>query len=303
MFSGTIEQNPIGHKVRGTNLYRLDYTAHDSYARCRQCGLASGRRSVVIGYAGKRHHERPITVFASHLLPTKSPSSQTPELIPSNFSSSQLSTTYPDSQQSTTHPSSSSNNNSNNPSTRLLHSDSTVAASYYPRIMFIGVAPRGTEDVSGVAFLGQEGRILKAIFRMIPYNFEFYCTYLVACRTGDIIYNGEFTDEHTEIDNSKTHSLSIIDEDRYPSPGEIRACQPHLYDIHHEFAPQFIVHLGSFVNKHAPKLATKRATLVLDSLEYIVSLEYRILTVRRNAHRLSELISEHNKAIHNVSRH
>jgi hypothetical protein len=74
-----------------------------------------------------------------------------------------------------------------------------------------------------------------------------------------------------------------------------------IYMIYtHEFAPQFIVHLGSFVNKHAPKLATKRATLVLDSLEYIASLEYRILTVRRNAHRLSELISEHNKAIHNV---
>jgi len=280
MFSGTIEQNPVGNKVRSTNLYRLDYTAHADYSRCRQCGLASGRRSVVIGYAGKRHHERPITVFAPHLLPTP----QTPRLI-------STSTTHPKGDNSTlvgnTQPSSS------------LPS-STVAASYYPRIMFIGTAPRGTEDVSGVAFLGQEGRILKAIFRMVPYNFEFYCTYLVACRTGDIIYNGKFTDEHTEIDNSKTHSLSIIDEDRYPSPGEIRACQPHLYDIHNEFVPQFIVHLGSFVNKHAPKLATKRATLVLDSLEYIASLEYRVLTVRRNAHRLSELISDHNKAIHNV---
>lgn len=274
MFSGTIEQNPIGNKVRGTNLYRLDYTAHDSYARCRQCGLASGRRYVVIGYAGKRHHERPITTFAPHLLPS--------------LVSSQLPPTHTNSQQSLTHSSSSSS------------IPTTVSTSYYPRIMFIGTAPRGTEDVSGVAFLGQEGRILKAIFRMVPHNFEFYCTYLVACRTGNIIYNGEFTDEHSEIDTSKNHSLSIIDEDRYPTPGEMRACQPHLYDIQHEFAPQFIVHLGSFVNKHAPKLATKRATLVLDSLEYIASLEYRILTVRRNAHRLSELISEHNKAIHNV---
>ena len=284
MFSGTIEQNPIGNKVRGTNLYRLDYTAHESYARCRQCGLASGRRYVVIGYAGKRHHERPTTVFAPHLLPAS----------PSNVVSSQLSTSNSDSQQPHQHLSSSS------PITPIISSSNTVSTSYYPRIMFIGTAPRGTEDVSGVAFLGQEGRILKAIFRMVPYNFEFYCTYLVACRTGDIIYNGEFTDEHTEIDTTATHSLSIIDEDRYPSPGEMRACQPHLYDIHNEFAPQFIVHLGSFVNKHAPKLATKRATLVLDSLEYIASLEYRILTVRRNAHRLSELISEHNKAIHNV---
>lgn len=284
MFSGTIEQNPIGNKVRGTNLYRLDYTAHESYARCRQCGLASGRRHVVIGYAGKRHHERPITVFAPHLLPASSQ-------ISINNESSQLPSGSTNSQQSSTHSS----------TTNIRHSSSIpVSTSYYPRIMFIGTAPRGTEDVSGVAFLGQEGRILKAIFRMVPFNFEFYCTYLVACRTGDIIYNGEFTDEHSEIDTSKNHSLSIIDEDRYPTPGEIRACQPHLYDIQHEFAPQFIVHLGSFVNKHAPKLATKRATLVLDSLEYIASLEYRILTVRRNAHRLSELISEHNKAIHNV---
>ncbi len=284
MFSGTIEQNPIGNKVRGTNLYRLDYTAHESYARCRQCGLASGRRHVVIGYAGKRHHERPTTVFAPHLFPS--------------LVSSQLPPTHPNSQHSSTH--SSTHNTNNDTSPKLLHNSTTVSTSYYPRIMFIGTAPRGTEDVSGVAFLGQEGRILKAIFRMVPHNFEFYCTYLVACRTGNIIYNGEFTDEHSEIDTSKNHSLSIIDEDRYPTPGEMRACQPHLYDIQHEFAPQFIVHLGSFVNKHAPKLATKRATLVLDSLEYIASLEYRILTVRRNAHRLSELISEHNKAIHNV---
>ena len=287
MFSGTIEQNPVGNKVRGTNLYRLDYTAHADYSRCRQCGLASGRRSVVVGYAGKRHHERPTTVFAPHLLPTKSPTTQASGLLPSNVVSSQLPSTHTNSQQSNQHP-------STNPTT------TSVSTSYYPRIMFIGTAPRGTEDVSGVAFLGHEGRILKAIFKMVPHNFEFYCTYLVACRTGDIIYNGEFTDEHSDIDSSKTQSLSIIDEDRYPSPGEVRACQPHLYDIHNEFAPQFIVHLGSFVNKHAPKLATKRATLVLDSLEYIASLEYRILTVRRNAHRLSELISEHNKAIHNV---
>jgi uracil-DNA glycosylase len=166
--------------------------------------------------------------------------------------------------------------------------------------MFIGVAPRGTEDVSGVGFLGQEGRILKHIFKMVPHNFEFYCTYLVACRTGDIIYNGEFTDQYSEIDTAATHSLSIIDEDRYPSVGEIKACQPHLYDIQNEFAPQFIVHLGSYVNKHAPKLAIKRATLVLDSLEYIASLEYKLLTVRRNAHKLTQLLSEHSKAIQHV---
>lgn len=282
MFSGTIEQNPVGNKVRGTNLYRLDYTAHADYSRCRQCGLASGRRSVVVGYAGKRHHERPTTVFAPHLLPTKSPTTQTPRFV------------------STTHNQGNNSTLIDNPKPISSPPTTSVSTSYYPRIMFIGTAPRGTEDVSGVAFLGHEGRILKAIFKMVPHNFEFYCTYLVACRTGDIIYNGEFTDEHSDIDSSKTQSLSIIDEDRYPSPGEVRACQPHLYDIHNEFAPQFIVHLGSFVNKHAPKLATKRATLVLDSLEYIASLEYRILTVRRNAHRLSELISEHNKAIHNV---
>ena len=282
MFSGTIEQNPVGNKVRGTNLYRLDYTAHADYSRCRQCGLASGRRSVVVGYAGKRHHERPTTVFAPHLLPTKSPTTQTPRFV------------------STTHNQGNNSTLIDNPKPISSPPTTSVSTSYYPRIMFIGTAPRGTEDVSGVAFLGHEGRILKAIFKMVPHNFEFYCTYLVACRTGDIIYNGEFTDEHSDIDSSKTQSLSIIDEDRYPSPGEVRACQPHLYDIHNEFTPQFIVHLGSFVNKHAPKLATKRATLVLDSLEYIASLEYRILTVRRNAHRLSELISEHNKAIHNV---
>lgn len=251
MFSGTIEQNPIGYKVRGTNLYRLDYTANESYAGCRQCGLASGRRYVVLGYAGKRHHIRPTTKFAPHLLPTP-------------------------------------NSPSNSPS-----SSSFDTTSYYPRIMFIGVAPRGTEDVSGVAYLGQEGRILKHIFRLVPFNFEFYCTYLVACRTSSIIYNGEFTDQYSEIDTASTHSLSIIDEDRHPTSGEVRACQPHLYDIYSEFAPQFVVHLGSYVNKQAPKFTTKRSTLVLDSLEYIASLEYKILTVRRNAHKLSQLLSEH----------
>ncbi len=283
MFSGTIEQNPIGYKVRGTNLYRLDYTANESYAGCRQCGLASGRRYVVLGYAGKRHHIRPTTKFAPHLLPANSSirsSSTEYSNSSSNFRSSQLSPIDTNSQQSYTHPSSSS-------------SQTFDTTSYYPRIMFIGVAPRGTEDVSGVAYLGQEGRILKHIFRLVPFNFEFYCTYLVACRTSSIIYNGEFTDQYSEIDTASTHSLSIIDEDRHPTSGEVRACQPHLYDIYSEFAPQFVVHLGSYVNKQAPKFTTKRSTLVLDSLEYIASLEYKILTVRRNAHKLSQLLSEH----------
>ena len=129
MFSGTIEQNPVGNKVRGTNLYRLDHTAHADYSRCRQCGLASGRRSVVVGYAGKRHHERPTTVFAPHLLPPQH--RQSPQLSTSSINSH-----------------SKGNNstlfNNSKPISSLSASPPTtsVSTSYYPRIMFIGTAPR-----------------------------------------------------------------------------------------------------------------------------------------------------------------
>ena len=242
MFSGTLEQDPIGYKVRGTNLYRLDYTANERYAGCRQCRLCVGRRHVVIGYAGKRHHERP-----SSCLLSSSPSTSASD-----------------------------------------------PRSYYPRIMFIGVAPRGTEDVSGVAYLGHEGRILKAILRLIPHNFEFYCTYLVACRTSSIIYNGEFTDQHSSLDTPQ--SVSIIEEDRHPTQGEITACAPHIFDIYSTFNPVLVVCLGKFVEKYVK--FPKKSLLVLDSLEYITSLEYRLLTVRRNADKLSKAISLHKDKIY-----
>lgn len=254
MFSGTIEQDPIGYKVRGTNLYRLDYTANEQYSGCRQCRLCVGRRHVVIGYAGKRHHERPITTFASHLLPYS------------------------------------------NSSTLNIRYAPTISdpRAYYPRIMFIGVAPRGTEDVSGVAYLGHEGRILKTLFKLIPHNFEFYCTYLVACRTSSIIYNGEFTDQHSSLETPQ--SVSIIEEDRHPTQGEVTACAPHIFDIYSSFNPVLVVCLGKFVEKYTK--FPKKSLLVLDSLEYIASLEYRLLTVRRNAAKLSKAISLHKDKIY-----
>ena len=284
MFSGTLEQDPIGYKVRGTNLYRLDYTANEQYAGCRQCRLCVGRRHVVIGYAGKRHYERPTTTFAPHLLPPNSPQ------LSSNVVSPQLSPTHPNSQQPFTH---SSEKNKSTPNVR--HSSFiSDPRSYYPRIMFIGVAPRGTEDVSGVAYLGHEGRILKSILRLIPHNFEFYCTYLVACRTSSIIYNGEFTDQHSSLDTPQ--SVSIIEEDRHPTQGEITACAPHIFDIYSTFNPVLVVCLGKFVEKYVK--FPKKSLLVLDSLEYITSLEYRLLTVRRNADKLSKAISLHKDKIY-----
>jgi uracil-DNA glycosylase len=271
MFSGTLEQDPIGYKVRGTNLYRLDYTANERYAGCRQCRLCVGRRHVVIGYAGKRHHERPPSCLLS----------SSPQLSLNN-QPSQLSSSSTNSQQS--HPHSQERYRSTTPDPR----------SYYPRIMFIGVAPRGTEDVSGVAYLGHEGRILKSILRLIPHNFEFYCTYLVACRTSSIIYNGEFTDQHSSLDTPQ--SVSIIEEDRHPTQGEITACAPHIFDIYSTFNPVLVVCLGKFVEKYTK--FPKKSLLVLDSLEYITSLEYRLLTVRRNADKLSKAISLHKDKIY-----
>lgn len=278
MFSGTLEQDPIGYKVRSTNLYRLDYTANERYAGCRQCRLCVGRRHVVIGYAGKRHHERPTTVFAPHLLPASSQ-------ISIHNESSQLPSSSANSQHSYTHSS----------TTNIRHSSSiSVSTSYYPRIMFIGVAPRGTEDVSGVAYLGHEGRILKTLFKLVPHNFEFYCTYLVACRTSSIIYNGEFTDQHSSLETPQ--SVSIIEEDRHPTQGEVAACAPHIFDIYSTFNPVLVVCLGKFVEKYTK--FPKKSLLILDSLEYIASLEYRLLTVRRNADKLSKAISLHKNKIY-----
>lgn len=213
MFFGTVEQNPIGHKVRGTNLYRIDYTSDGDYSGCRQCGLAIGRRHVVIGNDGRRIYDQ----------------------------------------------------------------------GYSPKLVFIGVAPRGTEDVSGVGFLGQEGRILKAIFKLVPHNFNYYLTYLVGCRTKDIVYNGEFLDEELAEYEGE---VEIYDEDRKPFKREIEACRPHLDDIMIDYNPVGVVYLGKFTKA----FKTKKPSVLLESLEFITTLEYKLLTVRKQAAILSDFI-------------
>lgn len=60
-----IKQNPVGHRIRGTNLYYNPNTANNQWGDCSRCALQYGRRRVCLRYDGVRQfqNQRPIRIL------------------------------------------------------------------------------------------------------------------------------------------------------------------------------------------------------------------------------------------------
>jgi uracil-DNA glycosylase family 4 len=88
------------------------------------------------------------------------------------------------------------------------------------RLMFVGEAPGGDEDVQGIPFVGRAGQLLtKIIEAMGLTRDDVYIANLIKCRPPD---------------------------NRNPEPDEVATCEPFLFRQVDAIAPEVIVALGTF---------------------------------------------------------
>lgn len=158
------------------------------------------------------------------------------------------------------------------------------------KLLFIGEAPRETENATGIPFTGQSGRILNQIFLFTPAAFEFCITYTVCCITKDI--EDACLQEGIDEDNLPpgyipTYFYSNFK--RKPQAEEIQACQPHIDQLVHSFRPQGIVYLGAVARNN---YMSNKPELLLKNPQLLTKEEYKVLPMRKQAKLLLDFLQE-----------
>ena len=91
----------------------------------------------------------------------------------------------------------------------------------------------------------------------------------------------------------------IDDYNREPTSKEIEACKPHIEELQRDYSPHGIVYLGNVARSYRPISPSEHKepnsqfqvpTLSLLHPAYIVRLEYKVQTLRKEAHKLSGFI-------------
>jgi uracil-DNA glycosylase len=73
---------------------------------------------------------------------------------------------------------------------------------------------------------------------------------------------------------------------RNPTPGEIEQCAPHIDEIIQVYKPDGIVYLGEIAKSYRHTLPT----LSLYHPAYIARMEYKLITVKKQAKQLNDFI-------------
>lgn len=131
-------------------------------------------------------------------------------------------------------------------------------------LLILGDAPGRIENVIGVPYCGSSYQILlgpEGILNRIPEDFSYTITYLVCCATFD----------------------------RAPVKAEIELCSPHIKELVQTTSPSGVVYLSPFAEKH---FKTKLPSVTLTKPSKILSEEFRLLPVIRNARKLQLFIQE-----------
>ena len=111
------------------------------------------------------------------------------------------------------------------------------------RLMFVGEAPGGDEDIQGVPFVGRAGQLLTKIIEAIDLTREdVYIANVIKCRPPN---------------------------NRNPEPDEVETCEPYLFQQIAVIQPEVIVALGKFA-----------AQALLRSLDPISRLRGRVFEYR-----------------------
>ncbi len=208
---------------------------------------------------------------------------------------------------------------------RLYHTRNRVAIKRYSgsghtKILFIGEAAGELENKTGIPFVGTAGKILEQLLKLTHFQFQYCITNTVGCRPVDVLFLDSAKDE--ELDDVDSFSLSnyMLDQDyeiqnwnREPTKAEIELCKPHIDELMESFRPHGVVYLGKVAESYTnPKYLIPTEKLVSDPESklfrhssynndwswrhiptlsmlhpaYIARMEYKLLTVRKEAHKL-----------------
>lgn len=108
-------------------------------------------------------------------------------------------------------------------------------------IMFIGEGPGKTEEKEGRPFVGKSGKILRAVIAKL--KLPAYMSNIVACRSCSQMYDNEGKPRYQK--EWGTGNLIPRIQDSPPTPSQIAACLPRLYEEVYLVDPLLIVALGA----------------------------------------------------------
>lgn len=108
-------------------------------------------------------------------------------------------------------------------------------------IMFIGEGPGKDEEAEGRPFVGRSGRILRFAIERLRIA-HYYITNIVPCRSCAQAYDNEGQPRYNK--SWKTGVLEPVIQDQAPTPAQIAACLPRLYQEIYLVDPTLIVALG-----------------------------------------------------------
>lgn len=160
----------------------------------------------------------------------------------------------------------------NNTSQHLTNTSSSFPSfqTTVPFILFLGEAPGEQEDVTGLPFQGESGRIFNYCLSLCKTSFTFEVTNLVACRPA-------------------TYSSFGTLVNRTPTSKEISSCKPRLDQIIRNITYDGIVYLGSLASNYPTTLPT--VTLLHPA--FILRKEYKMYDMKHFAKALDNYVSSY----------
>lgn len=201
---------------------------------------------------------------------------------------------------------------------RLHHTRHRVAikrtgGSGTTRLLFIGEAPGEMENKTGIPFVGVAGKILYHLFKHTHFQFQYCITNTVGCRPVDVV----MVDEDYELNDKLTSDdYEFLNWNREPTKAEIELCKPHIDELLEWYQPHGVVYLGKVAESYKdPKYLVHEAKLLYSDAKlfrhtaykkdfvyrhlptlslfhpaYVARLEYKLLTIRKEAKKLDEFV-------------
>lgn len=192
----------------------------------------------------------------------------------------------------------------------------------HTKLLFIGDIPDETANTTGIPFTGQKGRLLHHLIKHTQFQFRYCLTNTVGCKTLDITFTDtEWDDKVDENFDLSKFTLDLDYElyhwDREPTKAERDLCKPHIDELMESFQPHGVIYLGKVAESYTdPKYLVSVEALVSDpdsrfykhtshnadwawrhiptlsliDLNKLLKMEYKLLTVRKEARKLDQFV-------------
>lgn len=170
-------------------------------------------------------------------------------------------------------------------------------------LLFIGEAPGEVEDIMGIPFFGPSGRVLDYIIKEVTEPFSYVITNTVCCRPQTLVTlerneEDEVTEETARdmSDDLGQYGLDYTIEDlnREPTQEEMAACKPHIDELIETEKFNAVVYVGNVAKNYRTNLPT--VSIIHPAA--ILRLEYKYLSVLKEARKITKFLHRLSEASH-----